>query len=350
LPLSAALSPTKTARADPQRAAALSPSRSGSPTRGGIARLQATVGNQGMYRLLRAGAVQTKLTVGSVDDPYEREADRIAEDVMRMPDPRTDVPVQRVPPVIQRLCAECEAEELQRKPAPPIGHAPVQISRKCPRCAEKLARGATGGDAVVQRQEDAEEEHLEEEKAIVQAKATGQSIVQRQVDRRPIGELLSEEGVIQRKRRGDGPEPLDETLERDVESLGGHGHPLPQSERQFMQSRFGYDFDAVRVHTGSRAGELAQALNARAFTLGHNVVFAPGEYRPMTAPGPRPAGTRAHACRAAGARPAADGATPTAGRGPGAVGGRKSTVADLSRSRDDPADAARAQPLQLRQQ
>ena len=33
-----------------------------------------------------AGTIQTKLEVGSVDDPLEREADRVAEQVMRMPD------------------------------------------------------------------------------------------------------------------------------------------------------------------------------------------------------------------------------------------------------------------------
>ena len=33
---------------------------------------------------LQAGVVQPKLTVGQADDPYEREADRIADRVMRM--------------------------------------------------------------------------------------------------------------------------------------------------------------------------------------------------------------------------------------------------------------------------
>ena len=31
--------------------------------------------------------LQRKLTIGAVDDPYEREADRVAETVMRMPEP-----------------------------------------------------------------------------------------------------------------------------------------------------------------------------------------------------------------------------------------------------------------------
>ncbi|MBN8786585.1 MAG: hypothetical protein J0I84_05800 [Terrimonas sp.] len=57
--------------------------------------------------------VQPKLTIGPVDDPYEREADTVADRVMRM----TDAEVQQSKPVaVQRKCAECEKEEqLQKK-------------------------------------------------------------------------------------------------------------------------------------------------------------------------------------------------------------------------------------------
>ena len=54
-----------------------------------------------------------------------------------------------------------------------------------------------------------------------------------------------------------------------------------------MESRFGYSFDAVRIHTGPAADEMATALGARAFTLGHDVVFAEGNYRPGTVAGRR---------------------------------------------------------------
>lgn len=50
--------------------------------------------------------IQAKLTVGSPDDPLEREADSVAEKVMRMPERN----------FVQRKCAECEKEEkIQRK-------------------------------------------------------------------------------------------------------------------------------------------------------------------------------------------------------------------------------------------
>jgi hypothetical protein len=39
-------------------------------------------------RILRGPSLQAKLTVGPPDDIYEREADRVADEVMRMPEPR----------------------------------------------------------------------------------------------------------------------------------------------------------------------------------------------------------------------------------------------------------------------
>jgi hypothetical protein len=43
------------------------------------------LGNQVIQSLLRAGLVQPKLTIGSINDPAEREADRVAQSVMRSP-------------------------------------------------------------------------------------------------------------------------------------------------------------------------------------------------------------------------------------------------------------------------
>jgi hypothetical protein len=39
-------------------------------------------------RILRGPNLQAKLTVGVLDDVYEQEADRVADEVMRMPEPR----------------------------------------------------------------------------------------------------------------------------------------------------------------------------------------------------------------------------------------------------------------------
>jgi hypothetical protein len=54
-----------------------------------------------------------------------------------------------------------------------------------------------------------------------------------------------------------------------------------------MEPRFGRDFSAVRIHARAEASESARALNARAYTLGRDIVFAPGQYRNDTPDGRR---------------------------------------------------------------
>jgi hypothetical protein len=66
--------------------------------------------------------IQAKLKVGAVDDPLEREADRVADQVMRMPAP--EVATTPAPPQVSRKCADCEEDDkLQRKDARPTAPA-----------------------------------------------------------------------------------------------------------------------------------------------------------------------------------------------------------------------------------
>ncbi|MCE8425195.1 MAG: hypothetical protein J5U17_05400, partial [Candidatus Methanoperedens sp.] len=50
--------------------------------------LQRTIGNQAVGRLIKSGVLQAKLRIGQPGDIYEQEADRVAEQVMRMPEPQ----------------------------------------------------------------------------------------------------------------------------------------------------------------------------------------------------------------------------------------------------------------------
>jgi M6 family metalloprotease-like protein len=52
-----------------------------------------------------------------------------------------------------------------------------------------------------------------------------------------------------------------------------------------MEPRFGHDFSKVRVHTDTRATESAHAVNALAYTVGPQIVFGAGHYRPGTTTG-----------------------------------------------------------------
>ena len=75
------------------------------------------------------GALQRKLKIGAVDDPLEHEADRVADQVMRMPAPA--VSMAAAVPQIGRKCAACDQEEkLQKKlagPQPAMAEAPALV-------------------------------------------------------------------------------------------------------------------------------------------------------------------------------------------------------------------------------
>lgn len=63
------------------------------------------------------------------------------------------------------------------------------------------------------------------------------------------------------------------------------GQALPPSVRVPFEQRFGLDFSKVRIHTDSRAAESAQALRARAYTQGADIVFGAGQFRPQSGEG-----------------------------------------------------------------
>jgi hypothetical protein len=70
------------------------------------------LGNENLQLLLCARLLQTKLSVSNPEDAYEQEADRVADQVMRMPASAPQVATHAAP-VVQRICSKCE-EELQR--------------------------------------------------------------------------------------------------------------------------------------------------------------------------------------------------------------------------------------------
>ena len=72
-----------------------------------------------------------------------------------------------------------------------------------------------------------------------------------------------------------------------IASARGGGRSLPAGERSFFESRMGADFSKVRVHEGGEAAQLSAGLSARAFTVGGDVYFGQGEYRPGTDAGRR---------------------------------------------------------------
>ncbi len=174
-------------------------------------------------------AIQTKLTVNEPGDKYEKEADRVADKVMRMQAPQTADGQNSfgfgAEPQIQRKCAECANEdELQRMP-------------------------------------EEEEDELQR-----------------------MPEEDEEESLQAKEQSGTAPKVAPQT-QRQIESLRNRGEPMAKATQGFFESRFGVDFSKVRIHANPNAAETASAINARAFTKGWDIVFASGQYDPESTEG-----------------------------------------------------------------
>src|SRR6266542_4493532 len=64
--------------------------------------------------------------------------------------------------------------------------------------------------------------------------------------------------------------------------INSTGQPLDTTTRNFMESRFGYDFGNVQIHNDLLAHHSAEDLNALAYTYSNHVVFRLGQYQPNT--------------------------------------------------------------------
>lgn len=189
-----------------------------------------------------ATQVPGDLTIGQPGDAYEQEADQVAEQVMRMPEP-----------LVQRQPMEEEEEELQAKPLD--GQITPLVQRQC--CGEEeeelMAKPLDGQiNPLIQTQCCGEEEEA------VQSQPSG-----RQNPQQSIGSKV-------RTHAGNCP-----------------GKALHDSTQNFFEPRFDRDFGDVRVHTCDSAVQMNKELSAQAFTYGNNIFFNSGKYNPESFEGKR---------------------------------------------------------------
>ena len=220
--------------------------------------------------------IQAKLSVSSPDDPQEKEADAIAEQVMRMPEPAAapaqneDEKVQKKEEVKEKeesiqAKQEEQKEEVQAKLQAPV----VSIQRKCEGC-EKEEKAQAKLYRMIQRSED----------SAISFDDAGESSADYNINRKELG--LHGSDVIQCSGRGPPASSPQVSFESHLSSTKGSGSPLPDATKGFMESRFGADFSGVRVHTGSYAENLSRSIHAQAFTHGNDIYFNSGKYSPHT--------------------------------------------------------------------
>lgn len=110
----------------------------------------------------------------------------------------------------------------------------------------------------------------------------------------PLQRLSSDVGnrsfgrLIARMRDGEGILPnglVDPGVESAIASARGAGRPLEATLTRSLEPSLGATLGAVRVHTDAGAAALARAVSARAFTVGNDIFFGSGEYRPGSSDG-----------------------------------------------------------------
>lgn len=101
----------------------------------------------------------------------------------------------------------------------------------------------------------------------------------------PQRHAISVTPLVQRKTVDSGSGMNVPPIVNDV--LSSSGHPLDRTTRAFFEPRFGHDFSPMRIHADARAAESAQAVEARAYTVGRHVVFGAGQYALATRAGMR---------------------------------------------------------------
>lgn len=64
--------------------------------------------------------------------------------------------------------------------------------------------------------------------------------------------------------------------------LDSPGQPFDAVTRAYFEPRFQHDFSHVRVHATDAGEQSARAVNAQAYTVGHDIVFGEGGFPPQT--------------------------------------------------------------------
>ncbi|VAX01184.1 hypothetical protein MNBD_GAMMA22-3073 [hydrothermal vent metagenome] len=87
-------------------------------------------------------------------------------------------------------------------------------------------------------------------------------------------------GIIQTMPADSNTQQLNSSDSTKIKALRGGGRMLPAKLRTEFNSTFGADFSNIRIHTDSQANRYASDFNAKAFTVGNDLVFAANQYAP----------------------------------------------------------------------
>jgi hypothetical protein len=226
-------------------------------------------------RLPLPAHTQAKLNVSQPDDPHEREADHVADRVMRMS--HTDIAVHNADNQVVNRSKEAGYESS----SPTIesnGSAAVVDLKPLAADISPIQRHIENDIQCALEQDTIEPVNRAPE--IAKTVAPPLSNPNDEGDSKP-------QSTIQRQSETAAETTSTNHFESQLRSRQGLGSPLPDGIRAFMEPRFGADFSAVRIHTDYTAARLTRQVQAQAFAFGNNIYFNPARYSPHTASGQR---------------------------------------------------------------
>ena len=101
-----------------------------------------------------------------------------------------------------------------------------------------------------------------------------------------VGNQAVQNMVIQHKAsKGAGPSPVDEDVAQQIRSEKGGGQQVDRAVADKTSQAVNQDVSGAKVHTDDKADQLAESVNARAFTTGNDIFFRKGEYNPGSSDG-----------------------------------------------------------------
>ena len=215
-----------------------------------------------------APSIQPKLVVGEVNDPLEHEADRVADQLTRMPAPQRSITTG--PPQLNCKCAACEDEKLLTLQTKPVG-----------------SRQAAAGEApgIVHEVRRSPGRSLDPGACTSMETRFGHGFggLRMHPDKNAAAPAASA------LRSGPGssrsPRPSARSVSQAEPFADRPGRAIEPARRSDLERSLGIDLSSVRLHTGHAAAQGAHAFGARAYTLGSDVFFAAGQYRPDTEAG-----------------------------------------------------------------
>ena len=224
--------------------------------------------------------IQTQLIVGPVNDPYEQEADMVAERVTAR---------QQAPPISRLGKGSLAQRQVSEEDAPlqrqvvgeeePIQRQAVEdeepVQRQAAEEEELIQRQVVEDEAPVQRQAMDEEESIQRQ--AVEAEEPIRRQMVEEVQRQPEKEKRS---LVQAHQRTGNNGAVSSSRMSDTSyaiSNKSAGEPLNPSTRSTLESHMGRDLSDVRIHHDGAAQNAARALRARAFTHQNHIWLGAGE-------------------------------------------------------------------------